>query len=121
MRAFLRRSGLAAKPSLAYTRKVSNAATTQALTDDMIHELREEAGAAGDDALGHICDVALGNEDPVTTANAFEDRYGGGDMYDAQRAILACDSVETARGQCAAAITSARAMDDDTPMVQVVA
>jgi len=72
---------------------VSNAATTQALTDDMIHELREEAGAAGDDALGHICDVALGSG----------------------------DSVETARAECAAAITSARAMDDDTPMVQVVA
>ena len=72
---------------------MSNAATTQTLTDDMIHELREEAGAAGDDALGHICDVAL----------------GGG------------DSAETARWQCAAAITSARAMGDDTPMVQVVA
>ena len=99
---------------------MSNSAKTQTLTDDMIHELREEAKEHGDDALVHICDVALGNEDPVTTANAFEDRYGGGDMYSAQRAILACDGAETARAECAAAITSARAMGDDT-MVQVVA
>ena len=99
---------------------VNNAATTP-LTDDMISDLRDEAKEHGDEALVHVCDVALGNEDPVTTGDAFENRYGGGDMYPAQRAILACDGVETARAECAAAITSARAMDSDTPMVQVVA
>ena len=48
---------------------VNNAATTP-LTDDMISDLRDEAGAAGDEAMVHICDVALGSGDFAETARA---------------------------------------------------
>lgn len=72
---------------------MDSAATTETLTDSMIEQLRTEAAAADDAAMVTICSVALSGQ-------AFSDG---------------------ARQKCADAITSARAMNDDQPLVRVVA
>jgi hypothetical protein len=64
------------------------------LTADMLRALRDEAGAAGDNTMLGMCDIALGRD---------------------------LDIRQGAREDCAAAITDARAMDDSTPFVRVVA
>lgn len=68
---------------------------TETLTFDMISALGCEADAAGDDEMGEICDDAL-------------------DMRIAESVRRIC------LWDCAAAINSARAMDDSTPYVRVV-
>jgi hypothetical protein len=94
---------------------------TEPLTHNMIYALRTEAGAAGDLVIGHACGVAIGDEDPVTTADAWEERYGGGGHSRDERAgVLAIDSPAVARRVCAVAINSARGMDDSRPFVRVV-
>lgn len=83
------------------------------VSDEQITALRQEAAQAGDLAQVHICSVALGDEDPVTTADAFETRYGGGGFDAAEtRAMMAVGSAAEARAYCAQIITDAAAMDD---------
>lgn len=75
------------------------------ITDKQIKNLRREAAEAGDLVQVHVCDVALGLEEPIETAEQWEERYGGGG-FDAseRRAITAVGSQEQAREMCAKAI-----------------
>lgn len=84
------------------------------ITNEQIKTLRAEAGEAGDLAQAFICDVALGRENAITTAEEWEDRLGGGG-FDAhnREAIMAIDSEESARAECASVIADAQAMGDD--------
>jgi hypothetical protein len=66
------------------------------VSDEQIATLRSEAGAAGDRAMVHLCDVALSDpEDHVETAGV------------GQREIR--EQIAEARAECARAIESARA------------
>lgn len=107
-------------PSLIYTFAAD--ACTEPLTLPMVHALRTEASANSDFVTYHICGVVIGDEDPVTTAEAWEDRYGGGGFRRVeQAAIMAVDSREAARRRVADVINEARGMDDSRPFVRVVA
>lgn len=67
--------------------------TIEPLTDDMIHALRDEAAARGDNLMVDSCDMALASHGPI--------HFG--------------------REQCAKTINDARTMDDSKPFVRVVA
>lgn len=85
----------------------------ETITDDQIRQLRDEAAAAGDDVQRIICDIALGEEEPTPTADAWEDRWGGGGFAAwEEREIRSVTSAEDAREVCQRAIDAARAMDD---------
>jgi hypothetical protein len=75
--------------------------TTEPLTRDMILELRDDAGNAGDSEMVETCEDAMHYE-PIHPEWSRE--Y----WMDARR-------------QCAAAITEARAADDSKSFVRVVA
>lgn len=82
--------------------------TTHTPTDRQIRALRAEA--AGDLVLVHICAVALGEQEPITTGEEWEERYGGGGFSGHERrAIMAIASQEQAVAECAAAIAAAHA------------
>jgi hypothetical protein len=96
-----------------YSRDMDTTQPTETLTDREIAFLRSEAESAGDTVQVHTCDVALGTEAPVTTAEAFEERYGGGGFADWERAaVLKVASAEQARSLCADAVADARARED---------
>lgn len=81
--------------------------TAETITDDQIRALRTEAAAAGDNVQVHACDVAIGSQEPIATATAYEDRYGGGGLSkDDRKAILAIASVADAADLCADAINA---------------
>lgn len=76
------------------------------ITAAQIRAMRNEAQAAGDVVQVHACDVALGEQDPVTTAADYEDRYGGGGLSASDRKeIMAISGVDDAMALCAAAIS----------------
>lgn len=80
------------------------------ITTRQIRELRNAAGSASDLVMAHICSVALDEQEPVTTAAAFEDRYGGGGFgRDEQRKIMAIESQEQAWAECERVIADAAA------------
>jgi hypothetical protein len=96
------------------TKTMTEPTKTPSITDAQIRTLRDEARAAGDGAQVHICGLALGDEEPVTDADAFEARYGGGGFASWERdAILACETRSAARAECARVIADAVAMDND--------
>lgn len=83
---------------------------TKSITDAQIRTLRTEARAAGDAVQAHACSVALGDEEPVTDGNAWEDRYGGGGFSRVEaRGMMAVKSADQAREMCAKAIRAAAA------------
>lgn len=71
---------------------------TEQLTRAMIRTLQAEAGNAGDSELIDACNLALATDDDGVDAVTWG----------------------AARHQCAAAINTARAMDDTKPYVRVV-
>lgn len=83
---------------------------TATITDSQIRTLRREAAEHGDLVTTHACDVALGVQEPVTTATAWEDRYGGGGHdADERRGVIAIADAAAARAICAEAIADAAA------------
>lgn len=79
------------------------------ITEDQIRALRTEAAQAGDRVQVHICDVALGDEEPVTTVREFKERYGGRGYGRRERAeIMNVTSREQAWDMCAQAIIDAQ-------------
>lgn len=87
--------------------------TAETITSAQIRALRTEAGEAGDSAQVAVCNIALGNEEPVTTAAAWEDRFGGGGHSDSERkAIMAARTTEQAQQICADVINAARANEE---------
>jgi hypothetical protein len=88
----------------------------------MIRALRVEAASAGDLVTVHAADVALGSEQPITTPDQWEERYGGGGHADYEReGVMLIADVDAARANLAECITDARAQDDSCPFVPVVA
>ena len=69
--------------------------TAETITDSQIEQLRTEADAAGDDKMGRICDVALG-----------EVKWGA-DLVAAGQGM----SRESARAECARVIAEAQAQE----------
>jgi len=89
--------------------------TSQASTipSAQIRSLRTEAASAGDFVVTHACDILLGREEPVTTADQWEDRYGGGGHTDAERDdVMAIADEDAAMAIVRSTIESAAAMDD---------
>lgn len=85
--------------------------TAETITDRQIRELREEARESGDSVMGIICEMALGDVDPVVDGTDWEDRFGGSGYDRGERAaIMAIDTIDEARQVCADAIASALAM-----------
>lgn len=68
--------------------------TIETITDEQIMDLASEARRQGDDAMVHVCFVALGEREPGT----------GGQQWPR--------SQEQAREECARVISDAEAMQD---------
>lgn len=83
------------------------------ITNAQIYQLWREAAEAGDMVQVHICTVALGDENPVTNADSFEDRFGGhGLSAHEQRSIMAIKTRKQAIEICAKVIADAAAQMD---------
>lgn len=90
----------------------NNTNLTETITTAQIRELRAEAIEAGDDVQVILCDIATGDEDPIATGVAWEERFGGGGFEGHQRVtIMGCTSAEVAREMCADAIRAASAVE----------
>ena len=76
------------------------------ITDEIIEELRDEAGAAGDMLQVAYCDLALLGETTGLAAEAYARRHG--------LPVLRVGDAErmAARAECARVIAEAWAMDD---------
>ncbi len=85
---------------------------TARVTETQIRRLRVEARDAGDLGQVHICNIALGELDPVTTADEFESRYGSCGLSASELAVIfTCDSQETAWRACTRVISDAKAQE----------
>lgn len=75
------------------------------MTDNDLKMLAFDAQVHGDDALCILALIALGDLEPVTSAEEWEDRYGGGGYSDAVRDVLLEHgaSIESALAMCKSA------------------
>lgn len=75
------------------------------MTTNDLKMLAFDAFAHGDEALGALAYIALGDIDPVTSPEDWEDRYGGGGHSDAVRAEILEHgaSIESALAMCKSA------------------
>jgi len=88
----------------------TNQLTAETIDETSIILLADEAAQADDDIMHHVAHVALGIEAPITTAEQWEERYGGGGFSsDHMAGCLRFDSIESARAECARVIGEARA------------
>jgi len=80
---------------------------------DGLLRLRREAAAAGDDAQVIVCDIAMGDEDPIATAEEWAARYGGGGFDEHVRRVVLREGRSVADALRASSLAFIRMMAED--------
>ena len=83
--------------------------TAENISNAQILDLLAEAMVDGDDVLVHVCGVAIGDEEPISTPEEWEERYGGGGYAPGHMdGCIRFDSVDSCRVECARVICEAQ-------------